>query len=287
MAHSAVLCCGVCGKDYQPHRGGWSQRHHVQLHYLGLRPGAQAGDPLHDACYQAMYKAMRAAQPPQHAQRKRKRDDAGAGAAQPVAAQVAARPAVPAVAAPAVVLCPKGCPSPADAERAAAALLAKRFNAKPKKPIATLHAAAPTRDVTVAHVPKTQVGSADAGASTVRARSALVEHVLHAVAVPLPSPFAAQQHNGVVQQPEQQQLDEQRHVDAQRQAVVNHALPAYTAAAKSGNGFRIGPFTVDELMELKKFTGYVWCCVLLVFPRACDRVIHCIAFYGAVRSNSM
>jgi hypothetical protein len=132
--------------------------------------------------------------------------------------------------------------------------LAKRFKA-PNSPITTLHAAAPTRDVTVAHVPKTQVGSADAGASTVRARSALLEDVLHAVAVQQP-PFAAQQHNGVVPS-QQQQADEQRHVDAQRQDIVNRALPAYTAAAKSGNGFRLGPFTVDELMELKKFTGYV------------------------------
>jgi hypothetical protein len=61
---------------------------------------------------------------------------------------------------------------------------------------------------------------------------------------------------GAAVQPEQQ-LDEQRHLDAQRQAIVNSALPAFTAAAKSGNGFRLGPFTVDELMELKKFTGYV------------------------------
>jgi hypothetical protein len=157
--------------------------------------------------------------------------------------------------------------------------LAKRFKAEPHTPIATLHAAAAARDVTVAHVPKTQVGSADAGASTVRARSALLEDVLHAVAVPQPPPFAAQQHNGVVPS-QQQQADEQRHVDAQRQDIVNRALPAYTAAAKSGNGFRLGPFTVDELMELKKFTGYVCagacCCALLLFPRACERVINCI-----------
>ena len=220
---------------------------------------------------------MRAAQPPQHAQRKRKRDDAAAQHQLPGAAQ-AARPA--AAVAPAVALCPKGCDSPADAERAAAALLAKRFRAEPNSPIATLHAAAAARDVTVAHVPKTVVGSADAKASTVRARSALVEHVLHAVAVPQPQ----QQHNAV---PQQQQLDEQRHVDAQRQAIVNRALPAFTAAAKSGNGFRLGPFTVDELMELKKFTGYVCCgcCVLLLFARPCDRVINRI--YGAVRSSDV
>jgi hypothetical protein len=158
--------------------------------------------------------------------------------------------------------------------------LAKRFKAKPNKPIATLHAAAAARDVTVAHVPKTLVGSADAKPSTVRARSAVVEDVLHAVAVPQPPPLTAHQHNGVagaaVQQ--QQQLDEQRHMNAQRQSIVNRALPAFTAAAKSANGFRLGPFTVDELMELKKFTGYVCaafdCCCALLFLRACDRELY-------------
>ena len=269
MAHSAKQRCGLCGDWHKPSRGGWSHGRTVQLHYPGLRAGAQAGDPLHDACYQAIYKTMRAAQP----QRKRKRD-AGAAPAQVAAAArpAAAAAAAAAPAAPAAALCPKGCSSPAAAERAAAALLAKRFKAEPNSPIATLHAAAAARDVTVAHVPTTVVGSADAGASTVRARSALVEHVLHALAVPQPPPPTA---DCAAVPPEQQQLDEQRHVDAQRQAIVNRALPAYTAAAKSGNGFRLGPFTVDELMELKKFTGYVCCCcALLLFPRArsCDQL---------------
>ena len=124
-----------------------------------------------------------------------------------------------------------------------AELLATRFNAKPQQPIATLHASAPARDVTVVHIPKTQVGSADAGDSTVRARSALVEQVIEAVAVP-----ATKQHSD----------NAKADVDAQRQSLVKRELPAYTAAVDAANGgWRHGPFTVAELLELKKFTGLV------------------------------
>jgi hypothetical protein len=258
MAHSAVPFCGACGGEYRPSRGGWSHGRIVLPHYQGLRAGAQAGDPLHDTCYQAIYKTMRSAQ--QLPQRKRKRDDAA----------LQQQPAAAIAPAAAAALCPKGCSSYAKDERSAADLLAQHFKAEP---IATLHAAAPARDVMVAHIPKTQVGSADAAASTVQKRSSVVEHVLHAVAVPPPTLTA--QRSGVVsangavsaavlqqqqQQQQQQQLDAQRHLNAQRQSVVKRALPAYTAAVESASGFRIGPLTVDELMELKKFTGYVLSC---------------------------
>jgi hypothetical protein len=132
-------------------------------------------------------------------------------------------------------------PHRAALERECAELLAQRFNAKPQQPIATLHAGAPARDVTVVHIPKTKVGSADAGDSTVRARSALVEQVIEAVAVP-----TANQHSDAAK-PD---------LDAQRQSLVKRELPAYTAAVDAATGgWRHDPFTVAELLELKKFTG--------------------------------
>lgn len=139
-----------------------------------------------------------------------------------------------------------------------AELLAQRFQTEPHKPIATLHATAPSRDVTVAHVPKPKVGSADAAASTVRGRSALVEKVMDAVAVPSAAQHVANAGSATSQQQQQQQQsDSKRHLDAQRQSLVKRELPAYTAAVEAASGARLGPFTVDELMELKKFTGYV------------------------------
>jgi len=142
-----------------------------------------------------------------------------------------------------------------------AELLAQRFQTEP---LATLHATAPARDVTVAHLPKPKVGSADAAASTVRGRSALLEKVIDAVAVP-----SAAQHvtnaGGAAsqqQQQQQQQLDSKRHLDAQRQSLVKRDLSAYTDAVDAASGTRHGPFTVDELMELKKFTGYVVRCTM-------------------------
>jgi len=141
--------------------------------------------------------------------------------------------------------------------------LAHRFNAAPNNPITTLHATAPARDITVAHVPKPKVGSADAAASTVRGRSALIENVLHAVAVPSNA-----------------QTEEKRHMDAQRQSVVKRELPAYTAAVESAAGVRLGPFTVEELMELKKFTGYAALTTPSRFPDAllrCDRQCYVVA----------
>jgi hypothetical protein len=136
-----------------------------------------------------------------------------------------------------------------------AELLAQRFQTEP---IATLHATAPARDVTVAHVPKPKVGSADAAASTVRGRSALLEKVMDAVAVPSAARHVSNAGGATSQQQQQQQLlDAKRHLDAQRQSLVKRELPAYTAAVDAASGTRHGPFTVDELMELKKFTGYV------------------------------
>src|SRR3569833_3123133 len=58
MAHSAEPTCGRCGAWFEPSRGGWSQGHHVLARYPGLRAGAQEGDPMHDACYQAIYRLM-------------------------------------------------------------------------------------------------------------------------------------------------------------------------------------------------------------------------------------
>ena len=229
MAHSAVPLCGRCSAEYIPSRGGWSHGRAVQPHHTGLRPGARPGDPLHDRCYQAIYQTMRSAG------KKRKRSVDDSVGAQP-AATVADDAAPP-------ILCPKGCANSAADEQAAAELLATQFNAKQQQPIATLHASAPARDVTVAHIPKTKVGSADAGDSTVRARSALVEQVIEAVSVP-----ATKQHSDAAK-PD---------LDAQRQSLVKRELPAYTAAVDTANGgWRLGPFTVAELLELKKFTGYV------------------------------
>jgi hypothetical protein len=117
--------------------------------------------------------------------------------------------------------------------------LAHRFNAAPNNPITTLHATAPARNITVAHVPKPKVGSADAAASTVRGRSALIENVLHAVAVPSNA-----------------QTEEKRHMDAQRQSVVKRELPAYTALCRHE----------QRALELRCASFGNW------FPRRCNDV---------------
>jgi hypothetical protein len=104
--------------------------------------------------------------------------------------------------------------------------------------------------LTVAHLPHPLVGSADAAARTVRARSALLENVMHAVAVP-----------GGAQQPPDPKgaaadsVAAKQHLDAQRESLVKRELSAYTAAVDAATGVRHGPFTIAELLELKKFTG--------------------------------
>ncbi len=45
-----------------------------------------------------------------------------------------------------------------------------------------------------------------------------------------------------------------QHLDAQRESLVKREL-LYTAAVDAATGVRHGPFTIDELLELKKFTG--------------------------------
>ena len=122
----------------------------------------------------------------------------------------------------------------------------------------TLHAATPQRNVTVANVPTPTIGSASASASTVRARSALVEHVMEAVAVPL-----TKQHCNAAK-PD---------LDAQRQSLVKRELPAFVSAVDAATGERRGPFTVEELLELKKFTGYV----LFIFAHWLAHVSVCLA----------
>jgi hypothetical protein len=123
--------------------------------------------------------------------------------------------------------------------------LSRQFKAEPHSPVATLHATAPPRDLTVAHLPNPTVGSADAAASTVRARSALLENVMHAVAVPGRHDSSGGADDAAAEQ----------HLDAQRQSLVQRQLPAYTAAIDAVTGERHGPFTIEELLELKKFTG--------------------------------
>ena len=92
-------------------------------------------------------------------------------------------------------------PSPA-AHHSAAAVLRHHF--KEDGPIATIPAAR-GHDVTVARLPIPTVGSADAKPSTVRARSALTERVIGAIAVP-PSSLAD---------------EAKRHVDKQLQSLSN------------------------------------------------------------------
>ena len=54
MSHSAHTKCGRCGGSYEPARGGWSQGYQVHESMLGLRFGANNGDPLHDSCYKSV-----------------------------------------------------------------------------------------------------------------------------------------------------------------------------------------------------------------------------------------
>jgi hypothetical protein len=243
MQGSRLLRCGKCGDDYRQSRGGWSHGRTVHPHYPGLRLGAQEGDPLHDACYQTIYRAMvcffvfvlaliwlRVGQ--QSKKRKRDMDDKHAHNEENPASAAAGAAA------------PNGGALTAAEQAQCAALLSRQFKAKP---IVTLHATAPHRNLTVAHLPNAMVGSADAAASTVRARSALIEHVMHAVAAPNPGlhgcDYAADGEAA------------KKHSDAQRESLVKRQLPAYTAAVATATGTSHGPFTVDELLELKKFTG--------------------------------
>lgn len=53
-----VAQCGRCGGWFEPTRGGWSGKYVSRLHYPGLRCGVQSGDPLHDKCYQTIYRLM-------------------------------------------------------------------------------------------------------------------------------------------------------------------------------------------------------------------------------------
>lgn len=73
---------------------------------------------------------------------------------------------------------------------------------------------------------------------------------MHAVAVP-----------GGAQQPPDPKgaaadsVAAKQHLDAQRESLVKRELSAYTAAVDAATGVRHGPFTIAELLELKKFTG--------------------------------
>jgi hypothetical protein len=56
MARSDVPQCGKCGGWYEPSRGGYKYGYTVHKGYPRLRDGAKEGDPLHDSCYQQIYR---------------------------------------------------------------------------------------------------------------------------------------------------------------------------------------------------------------------------------------
>ena len=131
-------------------------------------------------------------------------------------------------------------PSPA-AHHSAAAVLRHHF--KEDGPIATIPAAR-GHDVTVARLSIPTVGSADAKPSTVRARSALTEQVIGAIAVP-PSSLAD---------------EAKRHVDKQLQSLIKREPESFEKALDEVSGVQgRRHFTDDEMLELVKMTGYLTC----------------------------
>jgi hypothetical protein len=127
-------------------------------------------------------------------------------------------------------------PSPA-AHHSAAAVLRHHF--KEDGPIATIPAAR-GHDVTVARLPVPMIGSADAKPSTVRARSALTEQVIGAIAAP-PSSLAD---------------EAKRHVDKQLQSLIKREPESFEKALDEVSGVQgRRHFTDDEMLELVKMTG--------------------------------
>ena len=94
-----------------------------------------------------------------------------------------------------------------------------------------------------------KVGSADAADSTVRSRSALTENVMKEISVPK----------------ESSDKEEKKHLQAQRESLVKRQKTEYIEAVKEVTG--VDPdrrLTAQEMLELKKLTGYVQFVHLLI-----------------------
>jgi hypothetical protein len=142
-----------------------------------------------------------------------------------------------------------------------ASLLQRQFKSA-SGPIASV-SSANGRALVVAQLPVAAVGSADAAASTVRARSALVEKVVNAVAVPPAAAAAAEP------------SDSKQHLNAQRTSLVKRDPKSYSAAVESATGVSVGrALNEDEMLELKKHCGYVLHIASPAFPS--QRVIRAV-----------
>jgi hypothetical protein len=98
-------------------------------------------------------------------------------------------------------------------------------------------------DLTIARLPIPRTGSADAERSTKEERARLEEEVLTTISVP---PAAAAVG------------DRDRHLAAQREVIVKRHKPEYIDAVEKTTGMNVtSRFTVGDLLELKKSTGYV------------------------------
>ena len=125
-------------------------------------------------------------------------------------------------------------------ERAALASLLRR-QLSPHE-VATIHP--PNgHDLTIARLPIPHTGSGDAERSTKHERARLEEKVLNTISVP---PAAAAVG------------DSDRHLAAQREVIVKRHKPEYIEAVEKATGLNVtSRFTVGDLLELKKSTGYV------------------------------
>jgi hypothetical protein len=121
-------------------------------------------------------------------------------------------------------------------DRLFAHLYARKYHAA-AAPISTVHSPA-HKELTIAHLPTTEIGSADASKSTVQQRSALTEKVLHTLAVPAGGGGG------------------DRHVAAQLQSIVKREPELYRDAVETASGVEAGQrLTVEDMMELKRLPG--------------------------------
>jgi hypothetical protein len=130
---------------------------------------------------------------------------------------------------------------PLDAqERTALASLLRRH--LPPHDVATVHPPS-GHDLTIARLPIPRTGSADAERSTKEERARLEEKVLTTLSVPTAAAAAG---------------DSERHLAAQREVIVKRHKSEYIEAMEHATGLNVtSRFTVDDLLELKKSTGYV------------------------------
>jgi hypothetical protein len=106
--------------------------------------------------------------------------------------------------------------------------------------VATVHNPAGHHPLAVAHIPLPKIGSADAGPSTLRNRSALSETVLTTLAVPKGESAE----------------DAARHMAAQRASVVKREEKEYRSAVEDASGVPAADrFGVEDIAELMKLTG--------------------------------